>query len=672
MNRKPFGRLFLLGILCLVVLAAAAFWWLDRDAPASGSSLSNTADIQPQGQGAEQVVGPESRHRRQASQEPALEIAEAPPTEPGRVPANLDREGRLTIRLENMQGEPVAGAPIEVYQRTGFTNANNEEGTTDASGRFPIRSRFPGRIENLTIPASEESPVHVELSLGSQTLFPSLDDPHLLRVRVPHLADLSIQVTPHKQPDGSPWAIWADLVPAPSPDPTVTTLEAGEYGGFYPNGDGVLELTVAFGLYRVYAAEDYENPIYLQVDRYQVDVDLPVRLPTPAPDPKPEPEVEYGMVTLQGHVVSQSTGKALRSEIKDQYQADVPRYFDTWTEPDGSFSIETRRGISHYLGVQAKGYALAFLGPIPETSITNLRVSLLPATTVRGRVLDANGLPATNGRVQLFASNGTLTEGLARQPIETQPLPARGTTLRADNPGHFEFERVPTGSVRLRYLPASPGESGGGTIAQAGDQNILIRCGAGLDSLSTLRGIVTHAGTSKPLQDIRVCLGPLPDISRDTARTDQGGSFALIAIETPFLSGWFVGDPHLEESFVAQEFRRIPLVMGENQISVVMQPATVLHLKVSGADQEPLYGAIVEAQYPNGDRIMLQDAYHRLKATASTAHNGRVDLFGLPENPIRLRIWRGSANFQNGLRPDRTESVAPGNHRLRVIQVRLP
>ncbi len=203
--------------------------------------------------------------------------------------------------------------------------------------------------------------------------------------------------------------------------------------------------------------------------------------------------------------------RRLRMQLSD---GPLDRKADAVTDAGGRFTVrDLHRGDQPDLLVRVKGFLPGEVKGVTVPVAAPLTIVLDPATSLSGRVVDADGLPIAGAELALGSERAGEERGLLRFAARSQ------SSATSDEDGRFAFDEVQPGRAELRvtaegFQPSAP-------------ETLTVPAGNGLDNLRIVleRGAViegrvtTTAG--EPVGDTRVICGPAAAVS------DGDGAYRL-------------------------------------------------------------------------------------------------------------------------------------------------
>ena len=134
-----------------------------------------------------------------------------------------------------------------------------------------------------------------------------------------------------------------------------------------------------------------------------------------------------------------------------------------------------------------------------------LEVALAPGLPLAGVLRDAHGEPIPRARIEIRGERLWASTRYAESRGATWEEALGRAGAMTDSAGGFRFEGLYPG--RFRLLARDPSDAGriAFAFAEAGDEEIELRGGAGLEESTTITGIVTDAesGLAPPLFTVR-------------------------------------------------------------------------------------------------------------------------------------------------------------------------
>lgn len=203
------------------------------------------------------------------------------------------------------------------------------------------------------------------------------------------------------------------------------------------------------------------------------------------------------VVDHEGTPIANATVGNFNRNLRDKREAK--------TDQQGRFKLnDLYEGYAgHEILVQAKGFApmLQKVEPGSPDKPIDVKVTLPPGHTLRGRVVDGDGKPIPAAFIA-YGANG---------------VPGRiGDTIRSDDNGMFDFDSLPADVMFMIYADGYSSLSNQ-HLELDQDERIIVT----LEAAGAISGRVLDAETSEPIKEFRVRLG----FSRDQRPGDASGSY---------------------------------------------------------------------------------------------------------------------------------------------------
>jgi hypothetical protein len=286
------------------------------------------------------------------------------------------------------------------------------------------------------------------------------------------------------------------------------------------------------------------------------------------------------------------------------------------TATDGSFSLPARAG-QHEFEYHARGGAFGSLSVTAPAD--GVRIVLDQAGHVRGRVVDAAGVPVTSFSVELSLPPQHYTE----------------TQHFTDAGGRFLWKDAPADRVTVRvradgFVAASNGD----VEVEAGRATSEITFA--LRRARTLHGRVVST-TGQPLAGVHVVD---PDWAT-LGETAADGTYEIGGVGSRPTSFEY------EKSGFVTVVREVPAGHDDVRIDVQLRPALVLTGRVLAPDGQPLAGAYVTATSAAGSTAPLSARTNaqggfRLEGLAPGHYDVTAGTLAEPDQPRRKPWLRGS------------------------------
>ncbi len=377
-------------------------------------------------------------------------------------------------------------------------------------------------------------------------------------------------------------------------------------------------------------------------------------------DPRPMDQV------VLGAVVSAVDGSPLQARVSLHHGIKYSSSEETASGSDGLFRFDYRFRKGGFVRAEAKGYAFSFVGPLNMPLQDPVVIRLHPAVTLAGRAVDMDGEPvegsATLHRSTLQWDQPGSDPGIR---IMSHSFDTRGTGKE----GMFSFDDVPEGPLRITFHPKG-GKLPTKTVDTAGgisDLKITIRRRD--DALASLRGRATHARTGAPLADVQISFGRWPDGSSWSHMTDKDGWYEIHSLppgERTIHAAMAMERPIKYVPVTVEAFDLRP---GDNLLNVSLQPSTKLHLQVVDAYGIPVRRAWIRGRTTDGQPLYLQEDDGGIAPDLSTDAIGRLDIYGVPDSPVRLLVGRERDDHMNSKAVE--FNVDPHSTPGRVINLQL-
>ena len=366
--------------------------------------------------------------------------------EAGSVRLVLDAGRNAVGWITDSGGRPLEGARVEL---TTFASSNqppwqapriDEHAGTDAEGRFAFARVAPGRYSLLAerqgfapaaVPGVEVSADGAETELGTITLGPGA-------------AIEGVVLTPERAPlEGV--ELW--LGGRQVPEQSATSDSEGRFAirDLPPGTDQMLRASLE-GWVAI------QRNVTARLDGAPIEIVMQpgLRLTGVVVDGTTESEIAGALVSLQ------SQDQSSRFQHPGAFQ-------NTRTAVDGTFELDELPASTYRLSVRADEYqptAVESLDLRTAEQREPLRVELRPGVVVTGRVLDEEGEPLTEARVERRDERD--------RTASFRPFRMRGTATDAE--GRYRLDGLPAGPVvlvahaperssRVRELVLEPGDN---------------------------------------------------------------------------------------------------------------------------------------------------------------------------------------------------------------------
>jgi protocatechuate 3,4-dioxygenase beta subunit len=282
----------------------------------------------------------------------------------------------------------------------------------------------------------------------------------------------------------------------------------------------------------------------------------------------------------------------------------VPRYAETSSGADGSFTIANAPGKSGSLVVRAAGFAPSTQFSMQRSGVE--RVTLKKGGTVAGTVLDAAG-----------------------KPVEGVLVVSGSLAVRTDASGTYRLEGVPRGTQTLEALGKD----------DLGARNDSVRVKAGetadvplkLARSASVTGSVIDEKTRRPLAGVRVSARAggfsfrQAEPATRRARTDAKGKFLLVGLATRSYS-----IRASKTDYIPATFPGIPAaVSAPGTVAIALTRAATVSGRVMDEKGAAVAGARVRFVADEGLRAILRNG--------PAAFLGRPGVGTRPDGTFRLR-----------------------------------
>lgn len=401
----------------------------------------------------------------------------------------------------------------------------------------------------------------------------------------------------------------------------------------HANGAWILELPVG-GAWKVRAGG---------VPFETTEVDLPPEAEEIVVTLEPRPRIPT--CTLQGRVVD-STGAPLSATVALLRAEDLGQFMEARTDETGAFRFTLEPG----LGDEAFAYVLAKavrsgsqgLGPIScSRSRADLDITLGPALFVEGRV---NGLPSgVDAEVLLRSQSSRFARDEMPSKLEWLPHELEGDRVITSDDGEFRFANLCSGEYELWAEPRDGTTPPARVRVRAGDRNVQVELGAGLEGGLTLHCRVVDDITGAPVVGAQVELHGEGIANRprgSRGRTDAAGRCDLLGHAAGRFAVFARADGY---AFPLERF--VDYEKGDHVVELRLSPACTLDLQFRDATGSTCSRVEVCATTLAGELVDLQDLYgHDDGSITHSDLSGRAILAGLPAGRLRVVVgWRDGA-----------------------------
>jgi hypothetical protein len=342
---------------------------------------------------------------------------------------------------------------------------------------------------------------------------------------------------------------------------------------------------------------------------------------------------------------------------------------ETTNQADGTFVLTgCRPGTNEFRG-EARGFALASLRANLTKNPTSLRFVLNPGHVLRLRVVDADGLPVTNGGVSPTSSDpsSSLHTGFGARGGRGSDLNSgfgtrggRGSDLisfvlqpsypfRLGTEGRVVWESAPDSELQLE-IRANGFEPTNMVVAADGEEHVVRLTSARTAPSLKVSGNVSDAATGQPINRFRVHTGRFetnPSFAPGWMRIEsfQGGTFLHRELwgTNPRYALRFKFEADGYAPFVSRDVQPDE---GNVQLDIALLPAVSTSVTVLLRDGQPAVNADIGFEMPG---VPLEPVLNGLKHTVqgnytnvfSTDENGR---FALPPDDEVTRVIAACAD----------------------------
>jgi hypothetical protein len=570
---------------------------------------------------------------------------EVSPERPGVVAVRIPGDAAICGTVRDLEGRPIASASVEIesapalgmepYLRTfGFMKTATES-AADGSFRFAtLEGCFAITATAEGFDATEQA--YVRLAPGG--------DPPVVDLALAGAErELRVIVRASGQLPRGPTQVraWTAVASGPAPsgtDARILRESIPVQRSGVPDDPGNYRLRISrAGTWTVGVSSqgyaDAQQPVPPRSDEIVFDL---ARQPENA-----------SRVAIRGRVTTPG-GPVDRVKVQALLGRDLEPEACVTADASGSFEVEVERTAASvaFLIVERSGFARAGVGPIPLAKPPlSVDVVLEPELSLSGIVVDELGRPAS-AVIDLrppwtFFRPLAGAQPAARTGFLDRPVGIESFYAYAAEDGRFRIEGIAPGEHELWIEPDDPLLPPARVVARAGEEDVRIVLGKGLEDLFAIWGTVRDGLTGMPVAGVSVVAGSTVSAARreGRSRTDPEGRFRIAGC-TPGARlavgvdadgyAYFQTEPRV---FLARD---LPLALE-------ILPARTLRLLVVDLRGEPLAGIYVSAADAKGRAIELRDAWgHRDEEVAVTDLAGRVDLRGLPGSEIAAIVGRRS------------------------------
>lgn len=295
-------------------------------------------------------------------------------------------------------------------------------------------------------------------------------------------------------------------------------------------------------------------------------------------------------------------------------------------------------------------YPPVVAGPIELTAGDHeLTFQCVQPLSIRGRVVDEHGRPA-RATVNLRRPAGALRALAADVPaILADSASGDSLGIGEQGEGRFWFEYLGTGEHELCVSPEGLGWPARVRV-MAGDQNVVVRLGTGLDDLVRVQGRVTMADSGQPVAGAQVRW--LGEHWQGNSYTDADGRYTQV-----------VRPGRLHPEVWAR--RCAVLHGGEEELAVglvtrdlALVPSEPLFVRVRSASGK-VPDVVIAGRDEHGRDLVFLDANGNFDGEViNVGSSGRVVLRGLPVTKFTLIVRE---NVGDDARPRTQEVEVPAN-----------
>ncbi len=344
-------------------------------------------------------------------------------------------------------------------------------------------------------------------------------------------------------------------------------------------------------------------------------------------------------VTLRG-VVLDPNGRPV-PDAKVVIRA-LPRFRDTTSQTDGSFTLTGCKPGANQLRAEAKGFAPAALEVDLTSNPAPVRLTLQPGRLLRLRVLDTNGGPVPKATVTLN-SDPTAVGGNFRLS-QVMMSPRSLYRWQTDANGRLEWDSAP--DRELSFDVSAPDHMSVDAVkARPDGQEHTIT----LPPALTISGTVQDAGTGRPVSHFRVITGgPSWHPADNTTNFEwsssplrinsDDGSFRETYTE-PLEGGWFVFK-FVADGYAPFVTRPVRAVEGKVHFAVALQAVLAATVTVVLPDGRPAADADIGLVFPGAQLNLVPGGFSRasLQSSGSLLSTDDQGRFILPADNAITRV----------------------------------
>ncbi|MBI5363902.1 MAG: hypothetical protein HZA53_12035 [Planctomycetes bacterium] len=357
------------------------------------------------------------------------------------------------------------------------------------------------------------------------------------------------------------------------------------------------------------------------------------------------PEAEPQPIVLRGRATDVS-GSPLSGEVSLLRSNDLEAFDHARTDSEGAFEFRRTRfepeQRTAFVFGRFGAAGTAGIGPIAlDHSRSDLDLVVSAPLEIEGRI--ENLADEKGAEVRLLFSRAHFTRGEA--PLESvlfgQSL--RTERFRTESDGGFQFDGLPPGEYVLWAEPVQRRQPPARRLVRAGDRDVRVRLGEGLDGDVVFECRVVDAVTRLPIGNAEVGVrGPdSQSIARGArGRTGTDGRCELLG-HSP--GRWFVDARARDHAWLTERF--VEYGSGRHSVEIALSPSCELDVELVDASGAPLADLEVCAVASDGAVHELLDFYGNSDGSIlSTNIAGRVRLTGLPVGPVRIAVgWSRGA-----------------------------
>jgi Carboxypeptidase regulatory-like domain len=378
---------------------------------------------------------------------------------------------------------------------------------------------------------------------------------------------------------------------------------------------------------------------------------------------------------LRGTVVDPSGNPVARAEVLF-----IPSGPSTQSQIDGSFVLEEVKQDwlnPPEIAAWAPGFAPNYLTiPKLEADLEPVLISLLPAVSIAGTLLDEEGAPIPKAIVRLsgereYQSRSTLAETLLnafQEPESSRPI----NIALTNEAGRFQFDSISAGTYACSYhgkkdfYYAPISQALARIEVESGNTDVILQVGK-FEEQVVLRGTVRDALTGQALPSAEIT------VMRDMGALNSGIAFLDVEANGSFeFQGLDSGKYALSltaPGYAPSSTEMIEYETGEYSFELSLHPARDLALTVLDPEGNPAPGIQVYAINPEGKSLMMALGGGGRSSRAVTDDHGQVILSGLPATLITVQV---AFRFPQPLLSTEYDLRSVGPHRLQIQMELMP